>query len=183
MFDLERSFAAQFTPVDGGYLYYPSRKAGGRLITIDEYHALFAKWRQKSNPWKVAFVALVLIGAWTIVSDAFALPNWSEQFFIGLMVAAVCGWTYWALYAPRRLVKDRPEVAPPRPLSESRRRARAALDWPMVLFFLLASAAIFVVKLIDPQHTLNWWAWTVGSGLMFLAYLRISLLKFRDRKR
>ena len=183
MFDPAQSFAAQFTPVDDGYLYYPTRKSGGKLVTADEYQDLLEAWRRRSNPWKIALVGVVLIVTWTIVSDAFAPPTWSESLFIGVLVTAICGWIFWAAYAPRRLVKGRPEVVPPRPLSEARRKARATLNWPFVSLILLATGVIFVAVLIAPEYTFRWWAWTVGSGLMFVAYLWIALLKFRDRER
>jgi hypothetical protein len=34
MFDSIGAFTSPFTPVDGGYLYYPSRKDGGKLALL-----------------------------------------------------------------------------------------------------------------------------------------------------
>ena len=40
MFDSIGAFTRQFTPVDGGYLYFPSRKNGGKLVTAEEFETL-----------------------------------------------------------------------------------------------------------------------------------------------
>jgi hypothetical protein len=61
MIDSHRSFAGQFTPVDGGYLYYPSRKSGGKLITTDELEELDKAWRRRVGAWKIAGVAMAAI--------------------------------------------------------------------------------------------------------------------------
>ena len=182
MIDSFRAFAEQFTAVDNGYLYYPSRKSGGKLITVDEFRALADAWRRRTNPWKIVGVGVVLIIIWTLVSDELVLPKWAESVFIASLVAVACGWTIWAAYAPRRLVKNRPEVAPARPPSEARRKARAALDWRLVLLVLLLSGAIFTARVLSPESTLRWWAWTVGSGLLFLGYVWIAVLKIRDNQ-
>ena len=46
MFDAAGAFTRQFKPVDGGYVYYPSRKAGGKLVTVDEYETMVANWQR-----------------------------------------------------------------------------------------------------------------------------------------
>src|SRR4051794_2178710 len=121
MIDPARAFAEQFTPVEGGYLYYPAPRSGAKLVTADEFEELAKAWRRRVGPWKIAGVGLVAIIIWTFVSDEVAMPKWSKSAFLGLLVSAICAWVFWAAYAPRRLVKDRPEVAPARPLKESRR--------------------------------------------------------------
>jgi hypothetical protein len=180
MFDRVSAFTSQFTPTDDGYLYYPSREQGGRLVTKDEFETLVAEWTRRTNPWKLASAIAIGILLWTFASTALDLPEWANTEFMGVSVAALAGWSFWAAYAPRRFLKDRAEVVPPRSLADARRQARSALNWPFVLFFLIASGAVFAGKLSSPEPTLGWWAWVVGSGLMFLAYLWIAILKFRD---
>jgi hypothetical protein len=61
MFDLRAAFTKQFTPVDGGYVYYPPRGSGGKLVTLDEYESLCADWNKRVGPrgqWKVAGLPL-----------------------------------------------------------------------------------------------------------------------------
>lgn len=183
VFDLTEVFSRQFTPVDGGYLYYPSRKGGGKLVTADEFQQLLADWERRTRPGKVAGFAFLAILVWTILSQILSLPQWADDIMILGAVAAVSGWSFWAAYAPRRLVKARPVVASPRGLSEARREARSMLKWPFVLLILLVSGAIFIGTLSSPEPTLKWWAWAIGSGLMFLAYGWISFQKARDQRR
>ena len=178
-----RSFADQFTPVEGGYLYYPSRKRGGRRVTSDEFQHLVLQWRRRVGPWKLALPCLVAVIVWTVLSDQFALPDWSGSAFSGLIVVTMAAWVLWAGYAPRRLVKQRPEVAPPRPPKEERRKARAALDWKLVLLVAVASGGFFAKGLLAARVTFSSLALTVGSGLLFFGYLWIAVLKFRDERR
>jgi len=181
MFDRVGTFKRQFTATDGGYLYFPSRKQGGRLVTEDEFQALVAEWTRRTSPWKPVGAIAIAILLWTIASTALNLPEWTNNVIIALSVAAVGAWTFWATMAPRRLVKGRPEVAPPRSMTQARRQARASLNWPFVLFFLIASGAVFAGQLSSPELTFRWWVWVAGSGLMFFAYLWIAIQKFRDK--
>jgi cyanate permease len=67
-------------------------------------------------------------------------------------------------------------------VAQAKREARAALNWPLVIFALLASGAIFLGCLSAPDHTLSWWALVIGSGAMIVAYLWIAFQKLRDRQ-
>ena len=182
MSDQAEAFRRQFTPVDGGYLYYPSRKRGGKLVTAEEFQALVEDWQRRTRSWKIAGLVFVAITTWTTVSQIAALPDWADDIIVWGLVAAITAWILWAAYAPRRLVKSRPVIAPPRELSEVRRQARSVLNWPLVVVALLMSGAIFIGLLSSPAPTLKWWAWTGGSGLMFFAYLWIGIQKFRDER-
>ena len=186
MFDLIGAFTKQFTPIDGGYLYYPSRKSGGKFVTTDEYEKLVADWQRiagRRGLWKTVGLIFVAVLLWTIASEVLALPDWADWILIVGCVSAISGWLGWAALAPRRLVKDRPNSTPPRSIAEARRESRAILNWPFVIFFTLASGAIFFGQLTAPERTAGWWAWLVGSGLFFGCYLWIAFEKLRDRWR
>lgn len=186
MFDSVGAFTRQFTPVDGGYLFYPSRKSGGKLITADEYHRLVANWEKiagKAGIWKtvgVVFLALIL---WTVLSEGLSLPEWADTFIITCLVLAISAWMLWAGFAPYRLVRRRPAVTSPRTAAEARREARATLNWPFVIFALLLSGATFIATVTTPERTLSTWAWLIGSGLMLAVYLWIGFRKLFDARR
>lgn len=136
MFDSMGAFNKQFIPVDGGYLYYPSRKSGGKLVTVEEFEGLVAGWQRiagRSGLWKPVGVVVLVILLWTLLSQALALPEWADSIIVVGSVAAVSGWMLWASFEPRRLVRDRSVVAPPRSVLQARRQARAALNWPFVI--------------------------------------------------
>ena len=142
MFDTVGAFKKQFTPVEGGYLFYPSRKSGGKLITANEYDCLVADWERiagRVGLWKTVGVVVLALLLWTLLSQGLSLPGWTDTFIIAVLVVTICGWLFWASFAPRRLVKDRSAVTSPRPASDARRESRAALNWPFVTFALLLS--------------------------------------------
>ena len=185
MFDATRAFTRQFKPVDGGYVYYPSRKAGGKLVSVDEYEMLVADWQRIAGTrghWKTVGLLFLAILLWTLASTALALPEWSNWIIILATVAGLSGWLLWASLAPSRLVSQRPDFVPPRPASAARREARAALNWPFILFALLPSGAAFVATVSSSDRSLSWLAWLIGSGAFFAGYLWIAFQKLRDRQ-
>ena len=186
MFDSVGAFKRQFTRTDGGYVYYPSSKSGGKLVTEDEYEAMVADWQRIAGTrevWKTVGLAFLAILLWTVVSQPLSLQKSYDWIIIAVSVAALSGWLLWASLAPRRLVRDRPYVTPPRTTTEARREARATLNWPFVLFVLLFSGAIFFGRLTSSDRTQSWWVWVIVSGFFFAAYLWIAVQKLRDRRR
>lgn len=185
MFDPIGAFSKQFVPVERGYLYYPSRKGGGKLVTPAEYEKLVADWQRTAGTkgrWKVAGIVILAIACWMTVSKLLALPEWTENIIVYGSVAAICGWLMWASFAPRRLVKYRVDIVPPRPPTESRRHARALLNWPFVIFGIILTGALFFGSVNNPKPSFVELVWIIGSGLMFGLYLWIGFQKFRDRQ-
>lgn len=185
MFDPVGAFSKQFIPVDGGYLYYVSRKEDGKLVTPAEYEALIENWTAVAGGpgrWKAIALMMLAIALWTLVSHTLGLSEYADQVFIALVVAAFSGTLLWYSMAPRRLVKEREPVAPPRPGSQARREARSALNWPFVVFALIVSGSLFFAGVSSPGRTAGGWVWLVGSGIMFVLYLWITLQKLLDGK-
>ena len=184
MFDSMGAFAKQFTSIEGGYLYYPSKNGGGKLVTTEEYHKLIEGWRKvagRPGMYKVVGVVMLAIFLWTLISEALSLPDWSDSITVAVTVIGISAWLLWASFAPRRLVRDRPTVAPPRPVSQARRQARALLNWRFVIFALLFSGIAFFGSLSSTERNFASWAWLIGSGAIFGGYIWISVQKFRDR--
>eukprot|EP01035_Chromulina_nebulosa_P032107 gene32106-42852_t len=174
----------QFTPVEGGYLYYPSKKGGGKLVTSDEYHDLVDGWRKivgRSGMRKIVGVAMLAIFGWTLISKTLSLPDWWDSLSTAAFVASISLWLLWASFAPRRLVRDRPNVAPPRAPEQAGREVRALVDWPFVIFALSISALTFFGSLYATPRDFASWAWLIGSGAMFGGYVWIAMRKMRDR--
>lgn len=186
MFDPVGAFKKQFTEVEGGYLVYPSPRSGGKLVTAEEYALLLASWERvtgRAGQWKTVGIVIVAIVLWTLLLEIISLPDWTDTLLIAVTVVAVSARLYWHSSGPRRLVKDRAFVAPPRSMSEARQNARAALNWPFVLFVLLFSGAAFWRAVATSDRTLSTWAWLIGSGLFLGLYLWIGVQKLLDRRR
>lgn len=184
MFDSIGAFTKQFTPIEGGYLYYPSKKGGGKLVTADEYERLTESWRKIAGPrgmWTIIGIVMLAIFVWTAISELLSLPDRSDPIIIAASVIGMSAWLLWASFAPRRLVRDRPAIAPPRPVSEARRQARALLSWRFIIFALLFSGVAFLGPFNSPDRGLGTWAWLIGSGAFFGLYIWIAIQKFRDR--
>lgn len=177
-------FSRQFTPVAGGYLYYPSKNAGGKLVTVDEYEHLSESWAKIAGPRgtrkTVGMIMLALL-VWILATKAWPLPDWSHAVFTGLCVTALSARLIHASLAPRRLVKDRPAIAPPRSVAEVKRQARALLNWRSIIFGLLFSGTIFVASLSAPDRNIASWAWLVGSGTILAMSSWVAIQKIRDR--
>ena len=184
MFDSIGAFTKQFVPTEGGYLYYPTKKAGGKLVTVDEYEQLAAGWRRiagRRGIWTVACIVMLAGIVGTAISRSFSLPDWSDSIIVAASVISLSAWFLWASFSPRRLVRDRPTVAPPRPASEANRQARASLNWRFIIFALLFSGVAFLGSLDVPERGLGSWAWLIGSGVFFVLCIWIAIQKFRDR--
>lgn len=185
MFDPVDAFSRQFKPIDGGYLYYPSRTSGGKLVTDVEYEELLANWQKvagRRGQWTIIGIISAVIFGWIILSQSVTLPYWAEKLMMPGLVIVISAWFLWASLAPRRLVSGRPDFTPPRPAQAARRESRALLSWRFVIFALLFSGVALLRTLSSPDHTLDWWAWLIGSGGLFIAYACIALLKMMDRR-
>lgn len=185
MFDTIGAFKRQFTRVEDGYLVYPSRKDGGKLVSDDEYDLLVKQWQRvagRGGAWKAVGAIFVVIAVWTLLSDLLLAPDWADSLLVALIVMVMYARLFWASTAPRRLVKDRVSVTPPRPGAEARREARAALNWPFVIFALLISGVVFFGSVAAGERSLGTWAWLIGSGVMLGLYLWIGFKKLVDRR-
>ena len=184
MFDSTGAFTKQFTATKGGYLYYPSKRGGGKLVTADEYEELVEDWRKVSGRrgrWTIVGIIMLTIVVWTVISKSLSLPDWSDSVIVAASVIGISAWLLWASLVPRRLVRERPTVAPPRPVSEVKRQARALLSWRFIIFALLFSGIAFLGSINSPARDFKSWAWPIGGGAFFGLYIWIAIQKFRDR--
>lgn len=183
MFDVIDVFAKQFTPIDGGYLYYPSKKSGGKLVTAAEYDELVEGMRKAAGRpaiWKVVGVVLLVILTWALISEAQSLPDWADWIVVAAVAIGISAWTIWASLAPQRLVRDRPFITPPRTALQAGREVRSLLGWRFIIFALLFSGFTFFGSLYSTERNFVSWAVLFGTGAIFGGYIWISVRKFRD---
>ncbi len=184
MFDSIAAFTKQFIPTEGGYLYYPSKKGGGKLVSAEEFDQLIEGWRKvagRRGGWVIVSIVILVIFVWNVASEALSLPEWSDSIIAAASVIGTSSWLLWASFAPRRLVRDRPTIAPPRPISEVKRQVRAALNWRVIILALFLSGVVFIGSINSLDRGLKSWAWLIGSGGFFALYISIGIRKFGDR--
>lgn len=185
-FDPLEAFTKLFVPYGDDYLYYPSRKSGGKLVTRAEYQSLVDAWRSVVGPrgrWKIVGLVIAAAIAEVAARDFFDLPSWFENVVSWLIAIAVIARILWPTFAPRRLVRGRADVTPRRVVNEARRDARSLLPWRMVLAVMVFSGLIFLTSLVNRALTLSGWLWLIGSGGMFGLYVWIGIQKIRDQRR
>ncbi|MBV9883255.1 MAG: hypothetical protein JO276_09620 [Sphingomonadaceae bacterium] len=185
MFDAGEIFTRQFIPHGDGYVFFPSMRSGGKFVTAEEFERLVANHQRVAGPGaigKITALLLVAIVLWVVASDALGAPRWAGNVFIGAAAAAIIARLGWAAFAPRRLVKGREDVVPPRSASQARRAARGLVDWPFVIVALIGSGGAFVASLVSSERSFSRWAWLIGGGAMFAAYVWIGVQKLRDRR-
>ncbi len=186
MFGAVDMFAKAFTPVEGGYLYYPSARSGAKFVSNDEFEILIADW-QKIAGMKGIFKAVGLIVLVILISTlagAFlGLPDWAVRACSMLCIPLFVFWLFRAVLSPRRMVRDRPDAAPPRKKQQVRKDARNALTWRMIIFCLLFSASIFFSTVFSEGRAQSDWAWIIVSGAMLVCYLWLAIRKLGDQYR
>ncbi len=179
-------FDKQFTPIEGGYLYYPSAWKGAKLVTVEEYKQLIAAWKRATSVRAMSLIVgagilgVVLMGF--LAGDA-ANPTWTTMIFPLIWMVGMSAWFLRSSLAPWYLVKNRPYVSEPRPRSEVWRQNRAMQSWPALgLFFVISAKGLFDAlqgkEILFPASVATaWWSF------MLAAFTLVSVLKFRDRLR
>lgn len=175
----------QFRRTEEGHVYYPSAKTGGKFISAEEYELLLADWKRVSKLFSIMNVvigSLVLVTLSILLVLTLDLPLWTFTVILVAPVTFMTAYILWVGTAPARLVKYRPEITAPRPASDVREEARAAMGWPLITLILFGSAAYLVSSLTSFDGTLRSTIWIVASGGLFLGYLSIATLKIMDRR-
>ncbi|MBB5713221.1 hypothetical protein [Sphingomonas aerophila] len=183
MFNTTKAFKRQFIRTEGGYLIFPSRKLGAKLVTEAEYDQLLAEWESvagRAGRWKTVGAVCAIVALWTLVSDWLSFSESADSLLTAAVVVTILARLLWSSTAPRRLVKGRPSVAPPRLPAQARREARAALSWPIVITILLISGLVFLGSIITLDRSASAWAWLIGSGALLGLYLWVGLKKLSD---
>lgn len=172
MFDTVGTLERSFTPVEGGYLYYPSRWHGGYLVTQEEYDDLVSQWRTIAG-WrgifKLVLLAIVLImvlgfvARWLGVSDDVVDPFMP---FVGIVIVVPIIWTSSAAY---RLIRKRTPIKPARSSREAEIAMGRVLGRPMAIWVGVVSLCF-----------LTWAAlWALAEPLWGVpVFLAISVLTF-----
>ncbi len=176
MYNPARSYEHLFVPTDGGYIFYPSKRHGGHLITVEEHDSLVAEWGKFVGLWgtlKFAGAALIAFVTLYFASPALGLSAETESIFELAIIVALFAFAVWKFSAPHRLVRGRTPVVPPRSAKERRQAIRQFTSLP---------ALIFAVAILLGISALMFWSGLQGSWVdsllgLFMAWLALDRLR------
>src|SRR5687767_6871229 len=107
MFDPVKPFSDMFEPHGDGYVYFPSPKSGGKLISAAERDQLVAdyRWWWAGFVGRALWIVLGAVLAAVLIIEAFGLPEATQTLVMLIVAAAVIGGITWSFNAPRRLIR------------------------------------------------------------------------------
>ena len=145
-------YKRRFEPFDGGYLYYPRAKGGGKLVSEHEYNRLVTKYRRwlgtRFKPglgfW-LLFAGCVLL---SVGHAIFEIPKNNFEIAIYALTWSSIAPFFWLYSEPYRLCRDRSDSAPPRAKNERMRASRAMMPWFTVIWSSLMFGLFTVVSFL-----------------------------------
>ncbi|MCU0891843.1 MAG: hypothetical protein MUE77_08890 [Sandarakinorhabdus sp.] len=178
-----RIFEQQFQPYRDGYLVYPSRKAGGKFVTAAEHATLVDEFRQRTRPVAIAgwFALFLLLAVGASFLSRTILPetlHWLASLFVMIPVVV---WSLRNTTTPFRLVRGRPDAAPPRTPAEWRAVGAAMFNWWQIgLLALVGVLQLAQHGEAGPDAAARWLGLASGV-LMLLASATLAIRKWRHR--
>lgn len=177
---LERSF----TPVEEGYLYYPSRWSHGYLVRPDEYKALIYDWQRVAG-WKGILSLVGLLSVALLVGMAMiywlGLDEWANTALSLGLATALVGYLIWKSTATNRLIRSREPAVPPRSSRAADDAMGRALGRPVALWLAILSLVALGWAIAFAAVTP---LWGIPAAIFFaiLAFfnLRIAVRAFRS---
>lgn len=178
---LERSF----TPVEEGYLYYPSRWSHGYLVAPDEYRTLIDEWRRIAG-WKGLFklvgIMYIVLMIGMIALEYLGLADVYETIVTVGSATALAGYILWKGTAASRLVRGREPAAPPRSSTEADTDMAKALGRPMAAWMTFVSISLLFWAILFAVFAPLWGipAAILVSVVVFFS-MRIAIRAFRSK--
>ncbi len=177
MFDPVGVFERSFTPVEGGYLYYPSRWSGGYLVTPAEYRHLVAEWRRVAG-WRgiLKGIGLLLLGMLigTPILLLAGADAWASDALMYVLAGSLVIYVLWKGTAPHRLIRGRKAIAPSRSSKEFEVAMGKALGRPIAAYLAFLSLC-FLAWALGFAYTSPAWGIPLSIVVAILAFLNIRM--------
>jgi hypothetical protein len=189
--DPSAMFARRFERVEGGYLYYPSGKGGGKFVTPAEYETFVKDYRRwVGGRFRPGLMLWTLIGSAVAITGFAMVAGLFEDALNVLTVAAVVavvGKLLWVYSAPYRALRRLPDATPPRSKADRARATRAMMPWPLLIFMSFVALFWFLVGiavLIDGRTpSFGIVVWTLVWAAVLVSLGRTAVQKYQDRRR
>ena len=165
-------FKRRFERTAEGYLYFPSHKGGGKLLTEAEFDSLVADHRRwvgtRFRPGLLFWLMFGALLSLACLSVFFELPeivlDCGAAFLAVVFIAAMI----WKQSAPYRFFRNRPDTTPPRTKPEMLRASRAMLPWPILIWMVLISGVVLFASIATLMQSPS-----VGSILLALFFVLV----------
>jgi len=180
-------YKRQFQPAEEGYLFYPRRNKGGKLLSHLEYEKLVLNYRRWIGTRFVpglsvwfAFAGLIVIAS---ISVMFDLPDQFIEISVYAMVAAFVAASLWLYLTPYRLTKNRPDVSPPRTKQEQMRLARSMMPWALLIWTIIIFGLLSIIGIAAAitEPSIGKGVFATFCTLFLIMGLRVAIQKYRDR--
>lgn len=145
-------FKRSFEPIEGGYLYYPTRWSGGYFLSAAEYDALIADWERTAGFKRMLLlvgIALLGIVVSTVVSSTTDLDL--DGIAPRAIAFGLAGYLIWKSTAVNRLVRGRKPMRPPRSGLEAEVAMGNALGMPLAIGLVVVSLSFVASGILLAQ--------------------------------
>lgn len=183
MFDTAGVLDRSFTPVEEGYLFYPSRWSHGYLVKPEEYGELIDEWRRVAG-WKglLSLIGLMVVALLIGMAIIYwlGLAEWANTVISLGLATGLAGYLIWKSTAANRLVRNRTPAAPPRAARAADHAMGKALGRPMAMWLAILSLIALGWAIAFAMVTPLWGIpAAIVFGIMAFFNLRIAVRAFR----
>lgn len=181
---LRQTFAEQFEPDGGSFLYRKSMKGAPIRVSVDErdrFIASFNRWLRYSA-WSILPATLILIGllVWLIPDVESTAGHVATYAGIALILVPFLAGYYWAWNAPARELERRPQEGSARSRDEVRQLIFSKMTYGQLGFAVLAGLALVWKASADTDVFHGWGVlWLIFAGLLIVIAGIQALRKWR----
>jgi hypothetical protein len=181
---LKESFADQFEPDRGGFVYRKRMKGAPIQMTQGERDRFIADFgrRLRYGSWSIIPATMVLIGVLALLVPDIDSPLAQFAMYGGIAAILVpfLVFFYWAWNAPERELGHRLPAGPPRSKDDVSRVAFARISYGQLGLAVLA-ALLLIWRASAMSDVFHGWGvlWLVFAGALILAAAIQALRKWR----
>ena len=180
-------FKRRFDPIAEGYLYYPRKRGGGKLVSEREFADFVGDYRRwfgtRFVPGLLFWLTLAGIVFISVLSVALGESDRSLTIAVYALLAILIGGAFWVQSAPFRILRSRPDFSPPRAKRDQSKAARTQVPW-IILCLMIPFPGLMsyvgILSVIAEPSLLNV-AWTAAFGFIFATAVKIAIQKWMDR--
>ena len=188
-FDPAKGYGRLFEPHGEDFVFYPSNRGGGKVVTKAEYDVLVAgyrrKWGTRFRPGYMLFAILAVAMSAAAAAALLGCDTEAAGTAIGVILSVIMllgilrDWQ-----APRLLVRGRPDVMPPRSRDQRKDAVARMLSWPMIAISGAIGSLLLWASIMAPDvRNPGWWLFFAIAFLLTSSGAATGWRKFRLARR